>query len=134
MVWDLETGQPVSRMGGLMAPVTCMTITSNDAFLVVSCEDETLRVFSLCSGTELHELSGHEGKVHTMIAAQDDCQLFAGCADGKIYCYDVHNGEILDVLQCSSDKAVTALKVAAATFLPTTFPAHRYRSPTTTTF
>lgn len=57
-VWNLHTGQLASKMGGLMAPVTCMTLTTNDAFLIVSCEDETLRVFSLCSSVELHELHG----------------------------------------------------------------------------
>ncbi|CAJ0947693.1 unnamed protein product, partial [Mesorhabditis belari] len=28
-------------MGGLMGPVTCIAITSNDAFVAVACEDET---------------------------------------------------------------------------------------------
>jgi hypothetical protein len=32
-------------------------IFSNDAFLAVACEDETLRVFSTVSAQELHELS-----------------------------------------------------------------------------
>lgn len=64
-----------SRLGGLMAPVTCMSLTSNDAFLIVSCEDETVRVFSLCSGTELHELRGHESKAHSLVVGEDDCQV-----------------------------------------------------------
>ena len=91
-VWNLETGALVSRMGGLMAPVTCMTLTSNDAFLIVSCEDETLRVFSLCSGTELHELSGHEGKVHEMVS-------------NLLFCF-VHFGQFLNELYCMDDRKI----------------------------
>ncbi len=68
-------------------------------------------MFGLVSGSELHELSGHESKVLCMAAAIDDCQLFAGCNDGNIYCYDVHNGEIIEVLRCETGKSVTALKV-----------------------
>jgi len=51
------------QIGGLMAPVISITVTSNDAFLLVASDDETLRVFSICTGAELHELRGHEGKV-----------------------------------------------------------------------
>lgn len=57
MVWDILCGDIVVKMGGLMAPVTCLAITSNDAFLTVACEDETVRVFSMVSSQELHELT-----------------------------------------------------------------------------
>lgn len=57
MVWDIQYGEIVVKMGGLMAPVTCLAITSNDAFLTVACEDETVRVFSMVSSQELHELT-----------------------------------------------------------------------------
>ena len=57
MVWDIQLGEIILKMSGLMAPVTCLAITSNDAFLTVACEDETLKVFSMVSSQELHELS-----------------------------------------------------------------------------
>lgn len=50
-----------------MAPVSNLALTSNDTFLLVTCDDETLKVFSLCRGNELHELRGHEGKVKEKI-------------------------------------------------------------------
>lgn len=59
----MEKGVKVSEISGLMAPVRCIQLTSNDTFLMVACEDETLKVFSLCLGNEIHELRGHEGKV-----------------------------------------------------------------------
>lgn len=83
---------------------------SNDAFVIVACEDETLRVFGTVSGQELHELSGHDGKVVAIAAAQDDCQLFAATI-AKIYVYDLHNGKLLDILDCVNKQAVTSLKV-----------------------
>ncbi len=72
-----KDGLLLSRLGGLMAPVTCMSLTSNDSFLMVACEDETLRVFSLCSGTELHELRGHDAKILALAIPSDDCQVWS---------------------------------------------------------
>ncbi|VDM39179.1 unnamed protein product [Toxocara canis] len=110
MVWDLASGELAVRLAGLMAPVSCITITSNDAFVIVACEDETLRVFATVSGQELHELSGHDGKILSVVAAHDDCQLFAATLS-KIYAYDLHNGKLLDVLDCVNQKPVTSLKI-----------------------
>ncbi|KIH42569.1 WD domain, G-beta repeat protein [Ancylostoma duodenale] len=95
-----------------MAPVSCITITSNDAFVAVACEDETLRVFSTVSGQELHELMGHEGRVNALVCAQDDCQLFAA-TKSKIYCYDIHNGQIVDTLDCQLPHPVYNIKISS---------------------
>ncbi|WKY03321.1 hypothetical protein Q1695_004787 [Nippostrongylus brasiliensis] len=111
-MWSLETGRCISRMGGLMAPVSCISITSNDAFVVVACEDETLRVFSTVTAQELHELTGHEGRVNALACAQDDCQLFAA-TKSKVYCYDIHNGQIVDVLDCQLPYPVFNIKISS---------------------
>ncbi|VDK88888.1 unnamed protein product [Litomosoides sigmodontis] len=110
VVWNLSTGELAVRLAGLMAPVSCITMTSNDAFVVVACEDETLKVFGTVSGEELHELSGHDGKVLSMVAAYDDCQLFAATF-AKIYIYDIHNGILLGILNCVNKQPVTSLKI-----------------------
>lgn len=112
MVWDLSTGELAVRMSGLMAPVSCLAMTSNDAFVTVACEDETLRVFSLVSGQELHELSGHDGKILAVVSAHDDCQLFAATVS-KIYAYDLHNGKLLDILDCVNQQPVASLKITS---------------------
>ncbi|VDK50940.1 unnamed protein product [Anisakis simplex] len=112
MVWDLANGELAVCLSGLMAPVSCITITSNDAFVIVACEDETLRVFSTVSGQELLELSGHDGKILSVVAAHDDCQLFAATIS-KIYAYDLHNGKLLDILDCVNQKPVTSLKITS---------------------
>lgn len=78
--------------------------------MVVACEDETLKVFGTVSGQELHELSGHDGKVLSMVAAYDDCQLFVATFS-KIYVFDIHNGKLLDILNCINRQPVTSLKV-----------------------
>lgn len=121
-IWSITKGAVIGRLGGLMAPVACLCLTSfvilfvlilnlrNDSYITVGCEDETLRVYSTVSTTELHELMGHEGKVNSLVAAQDDCQLFAG-TKSRIYCYDIHNGQILDILDCQQESPVRTLKV-----------------------
>uniref|UniRef100_A0A8R1HUS0 WD_REPEATS_REGION domain-containing protein n=1 Tax=Caenorhabditis japonica TaxID=281687 RepID=A0A8R1HUS0_CAEJA len=111
-MWDTDTGKCISRMGGLMAPVSTLAITSNDAFVVVACEDETLKVFSTVGGQELHELMGHEGKVNSLVCAQDDCQLFAA-TKSKIFCYDIHNGQMIDVLDVAQPYPICSLKISS---------------------
>lgn len=78
--------------------------------MVVACEDETLKVFSTVGGQELHELMGHEGKVNSLVCAQDDCQLFAA-TKSKIFCYDIHNGQMIDVLDVQQPFPICSLKV-----------------------
>ncbi|CAG9533394.1 unnamed protein product [Cercopithifilaria johnstoni] len=109
-VWNLSTGELAVRLAGLMAPVSCITMTSNDAFVIVACEDETLKVFGTVSGQELHELSGHDGKILSMVAAYDDCQLFVATF-AKIYVYDIHDGKLLEILNCINKQPVTSLKI-----------------------
>uniref|UniRef100_A0A914R988 Uncharacterized protein n=1 Tax=Parascaris equorum TaxID=6256 RepID=A0A914R988_PAREQ len=89
MIWNVASGE-------LAVQFECNKTLSNDAFVVVACEDETLRVFGTVSGQELHELSGHEGKVLALVSAYDDCQLFAATIS-KIYAYDLHNCKLLDI-------------------------------------
>jgi len=63
IVWHVASGDVVFKLCGMMAPVTCLALTSSDTFLLTSCADETLRVFSLCLARELHELRGHQTNV-----------------------------------------------------------------------
>ncbi|GMS95801.1 hypothetical protein PENTCL1PPCAC_17976, partial [Pristionchus entomophagus] len=108
-MWSIKKGEIIGRMGGLMAPVTCVAITSNDAFVAVACEDETLRVFGTVSGQELHDMTGHEGKVNSLVAAHDDCQLFAA-TKSRIFCYDIHTGQIVLIWDTEVPSPVTSLQ------------------------
>jgi WD40 repeat protein len=113
-----------AKFGGLMAPVTKMILTSNDAFLIISCEDETVKVFALVSGTLLNDLQGrildtltnslylgHDGKAYCLAAAQDDCQLYVGNADGVITVYDLHTAEVIKVHKCGTRAIVNSITV-----------------------
>ncbi|GMT37242.1 hypothetical protein PFISCL1PPCAC_28539, partial [Pristionchus fissidentatus] len=110
-MWSIQLETVVCRMGGLMAPVTCTAITSNDAFVAVACEDETLRVFGTVSGQELHDMTGHEGKINSLVAAHDDCQLFAA-SKSRIFCYDIHTGQIVLIWDTEVLSPVTSLQVS----------------------
>nr|CAD2205816.1 unnamed protein product [Meloidogyne enterolobii] len=112
MVWDIEKEIIITRLQGLMAPVTCLTLTRNDAFLAVACEDETLRVFSLVSAQELHELVGHESRINALQSSADDCKLFAG-TKGKILVYDIHNGQLLEILLFPQERQpISSIKIS----------------------
>ena len=62
-------------------------------------------------------LQGHDGRVNALAAALDDCKLFAATTQ-RIVCYDLHNGAILETLECGEQLPVSALKLSAdSTFL-----------------
>uniref|UniRef100_A0A915HPU3 Uncharacterized protein n=1 Tax=Romanomermis culicivorax TaxID=13658 RepID=A0A915HPU3_ROMCU len=110
IIWHVASGDVVYKLGGMMAPVSSLCLTSNDTFLVIACADETLRVFSLCLAKELHELRGHQGNIVSLIIGPDDCQLFAGSADGSIYCYDLHTGQMVATQKCATT-TIFSLKI-----------------------
>uniref|UniRef100_A0A915NXC7 WD_REPEATS_REGION domain-containing protein n=2 Tax=Meloidogyne TaxID=189290 RepID=A0A915NXC7_9BILA len=100
MVWDIEKEIIITRLQG------------NDAFLAVACEDETLRVFSLVSAQELHELVGHESRINALQSSADDCKLFAG-TKGKILVYDIHNGQLLEILLFPQERQpISSIKIS----------------------
>lgn len=68
-------------------------------------------MFSTVSAQELHELSGHDARINALCASIDDCKLFVATTK-KIICYDIHNGAILETLECSLNQPVTSLKVS----------------------
>ncbi|CEF60759.1 Dynein assembly factor with WDR repeat domains 1 [Strongyloides ratti] len=109
MVYNIEDKCLISKLEGLMAPVTCMSLTTNDAFVVVACEDETVRVYSLISSQELHELSGHDCRVSSIAVSADDCQIFVGIKS-KIICYDLHNSQIIDTLECGEKLPIGSIQ------------------------
>uniref|UniRef100_A0A0K0EP30 WD_REPEATS_REGION domain-containing protein n=1 Tax=Strongyloides stercoralis TaxID=6248 RepID=A0A0K0EP30_STRER len=109
MVYNIEEKCLISKLEGLMAPVTCMSLTTNDAFVVVACEDETIRVYSLISSQELHELSGHDCRVSSIAVSADDCQIFVGI-NSKIICYDLHNSQIIDILECGEKLPIGSIQ------------------------
>ncbi|ETN80062.1 WD domain, G-beta repeat protein [Necator americanus] len=111
-VIDIESGEVLRSFTEHTGSVVSLQLTINNEFLITACEDETLRVFSTVSSQELHELMGHEGRVNALACAQDDCQLFAA-TKSKIYCYDIHNGQIIDTLDCQLPYAVYSIKISS---------------------
>uniref|UniRef100_A0A914DLT6 Uncharacterized protein n=1 Tax=Acrobeloides nanus TaxID=290746 RepID=A0A914DLT6_9BILA len=44
---------------------------------------------------------GHEGRINALAASNDDCHLFAA-TKGRVTCYDIHNGQLLEFLECAN--------------------------------
>ncbi|KAK6023479.1 WD domain, G-beta repeat protein, partial [Ostertagia ostertagi] len=73
----------------------------------------------LCAGQRRH-VSGDRidvpcFQVNALACAQDDCQLFAA-TKSIVYCYDIHNGQIVDVLDCQLPFAVFNIKISSDNF------------------
>jgi WD40 repeat protein len=74
--------------------------------------DQTLKVWDLGSGRELHSLSGHSDVVSAVVVTQDRQRAVSASWDDTLKVWDLANGRELRSLTGHSD-AVTAVAVTA---------------------
>ena len=67
-LWDLEDWEELSTVQeGLDSGVLSIAISTDNTFILVGCEDKTLHVRSFTTGSEIHQLKGHNGQVNTLV-------------------------------------------------------------------
>jgi WD40 repeat protein len=81
-VWDVASGKELRGPDkAKLGPVTALAIADNGSQLAVAVSDKAVRLFSLASGKELTELSGHVGIVNSLAFSEDGKQILSGSAD-----------------------------------------------------
>ena len=89
-----------------------MVITCDNTFVIIACENKSVHVKSLITGSDLHELAGHNSSV-TALAASADCErIYVACADSKLYLYDVRTKELIAVL-IEQESSINDLRISA---------------------
>jgi WD40 repeat protein len=57
-----------------------------------------VQVKSLLTGTDIHELSGHNSQITSLAVANDSERVYVACADSKLYLYDIKTRELIAIL------------------------------------
>ena len=71
-----------------------------------------MQVKSLITGTDIHELSGHNSQI-TSLATTNDCErVYVACADSKLYLYNILSTELIAVL-IEQESSINDLKMSA---------------------
>ncbi len=123
----------IENINTVFSPVTNMVTTSDNVFIVAgkqsvrdvtfflliiylltceACENATVQVKSLMTGSDVHDLSGHNSSV-TSLAVSNDCQnVFVGCSDSKLYLYDIKSRELIAVFM-EQESSINDLKISS---------------------
>jgi WD40 repeat protein len=103
----------VDTISTIYSAITCMTITNDNTFIIIGCENHSVHVKSLITGSDVHELIGHHSSAITSLATSADCErVYVGCSDSKLYLYDIRTKELVAVL-VEQEAAINDLKLSA---------------------
>lgn len=89
----------VDTISTIYSPITSMTITCDNTFILIACENHSVQVKSLITGADVHELVGSSGPaVNALVTSRDGERVYIGCADSKLYLYDIKTRQLIAVL------------------------------------
>lgn len=122
----------VDTISTIYSPITSMTLTFDNTFLIIGCENHSVQVKSLITGADIHEITTQSGPAVNAMCASADCErIFIGCADSKLYLYDIKTRELIAVL-VEQEAPINDLRLSAdASFL---FSSSGVRSSSLLTF
>ncbi|KAL5018424.1 hypothetical protein ScPMuIL_004146 [Solemya velum] len=99
-IWCLETYKKLNiYKDQIRSPIISMALSVDNTFLLLGCEDWTLNVVSFTTGSWIHHLKGHDGKIHSVAISVDCHHAVAACSDGLVYLYNLRTTELLEVFQ-----------------------------------
>ncbi|XP_064601514.1 protein qui-1-like [Liolophura sinensis] len=96
----------------ITSPILCMTLSIDNTFLLIGCEDGSVHVFSFTTGTEVHQLKGHKGKVSSLAVGQDCVHAVLGCDNGGVYIYNLCTTELLRTFMGIHKSCVISVRIS----------------------
>jgi dipeptidyl aminopeptidase/acylaminoacyl peptidase len=90
-LWDTTTWAPPRLLEGFAAPVNDADFSPDGQLLVTACDDGTIRLLNVKSGTTAWTIHGHD-KARTVAFAPDGRRLASGGEDHKAKVWDVTTG------------------------------------------
>ena len=89
-----------------------MIITSDNTFVVIGCENKSVQVKSLLTGTDIHDLVGHNSEI-SCLASSGDCErIYVACTDSKLYLYDLKSRELIAIL-IEQESTINDLRISS---------------------
>jgi WD40 repeat protein len=80
------------------SPIRHMTISSDDTFIIIACDDRSVQVKSLVTGSDIHLLEGHSSEVTSLAVSHDSICCYVGCSNAYIYVYNLRSRLLLRTL------------------------------------
>jgi hypothetical protein len=89
-----------------------MIISTDDTFIILSCDNTTVQVKSLVTGSDIHNLEGHSSEVTSLAMSNDSICCYVGCRNSHIYVYNLRSRILLRTLK-HHDSIVNDLYISA---------------------
>ncbi|KAK9469707.1 WD40-repeat-containing domain protein [Lipomyces arxii] len=107
--YDLRMGKLTEDLIG--HPVTSVKNSIDEACILVSTLDSTIRLMDKSNGTMLQSFKGHINKEYRVRSCfgDNDVYVVSGSEDGKIYAWDIISGRIVHQLKTREDKVVACV-------------------------
>ncbi|KAJ7501560.1 WD40 repeat-like protein [Mycena galericulata] len=83
--------------------VTSVCFSPDGVQAITGSDDNTVRIWDLSTGKELHKLEGHEGSVNSVSFSPDGLHAISGSDDNTVRIWDVSTGEQLHKLEGHED-------------------------------
>jgi WD40 repeat protein len=94
------------------SPIRHMIISTDDTFIIAACDDKSVQVKSLVTGSDIHYLEGHLSEVTSLSMSHDSMCCYVGCNNSYIYVYNLRSRILLRTLT-HHNSAVNDLYVSA---------------------
>jgi WD40 repeat protein len=90
IVWDTETGLPVSKPMRHGGPFWYAVSFSRDGRTVVTgCDDATSRIWDIATSKPIGPMLPHDGGLRTVVFADNDRQIITGTSVGTTYIWNI---------------------------------------------
>lgn len=98
VAWDIQTGERVIEITGLMDAVLAVDISSDHTRIATGSTDRLVRVFDAASGKQVHEIKKHTDWVQAIEFSPDGVLLASGDRSGGLLVWEVKTArEYLDL-------------------------------------
>uniref|UniRef100_T1J599 WD repeat domain-containing protein 83 n=1 Tax=Strigamia maritima TaxID=126957 RepID=T1J599_STRMM len=107
--YDLRAGEMMSDFIG--KPISCVSFTHDGQCILISCLDNTVKLFDKDTGELLAEYTGHKNSNYKIDSclSHTDAQACSGSEDGFVYCWDLVESSIKAKLDHKTRRAVHSI-------------------------
>lgn len=99
IIWDVETGAALRRLGGHTGPVRALAFTPSGEQLLTGANDNLMILWDVETGQEIRRFVGNRGSVVALSLSPDGTQVVSASVGGELIIWDLATASIVRRLQ-----------------------------------
>ncbi|KAL4241062.1 hypothetical protein ACF0H5_001840 [Mactra antiquata] len=90
-------------------PILCIDVSTDSTFLVAGCDNGSMHVIAMATGTIAQTINGHNGNITSVSICSDCHHCLAASTSGEVYLYNFRATEVLEVFKGHSSEVITTM-------------------------